>query len=749
MSEARQSNAFERLHERMQRWIWKQGWSALRPVQEHAAEALLEGERDVLISAATAGGKTEAAFLPLVSNLLFDRDAHDELGLVLYIAPLKALINDQLDRLELMTDGLDVPITPWHGDIPARAKRAFRNRPEGVLLITPESLEALFVNHGQVLSQLFGRLRHIVIDELHAFIGEERGMQLQSLLHRLELARRQRAPRLALSATLGDLDLAASFLRPGAGAEVIRLTSSDTSQELKVQLRGYEQKAPSTNDHGGGLSVGECREGDEQAVTPGDASAISEDLFRVLRGTSNLIFANSRANVEFYADLLGRAAERLKVPNEFFPHHGSLSKGLREYTEAALKERRRPVNAVCTSTLEMGIDIGAVESVAQIGAPYAVSSLRQRLGRSGRRGSAAVLRLYVREPEWTPQTPLQDRLRVQLFQAAAMIERLIEGWIEPPAAGALHLSTGIQQILSVIAERGGASAQGLWNVLCEGTFAPFASVGKEDFVRLLRRMGEAELLTQSAEGLLLHGSIGERVVNHYSFYAAFTTPEEYTLACEGKILGQIPIDRPVDEGSYLIFAGKRWQVMRVDPERKCIDLNRSAGGIPPKFGGEGGRVHQGVHTMMRTLYERPQPPRYLDTVGRTLFEQGRQAFQEAGLDERGLVEDGQDTLAFPWCGDAVLDTLMFLLRAEGLDVEHEGVALVAFRTPARQLREALRRIVDRPAPSGAKLAERVENKVAEKYDHFLDEQLLSRDYAARRLDIPGALGACEQLLEAR
>ncbi len=209
-SEARPSH-LELLDERIQRWVWAKGWTSLRDAQERAIPALLEGKRDVIIAAATASGKTEAAFLPYSLSWCA---SGEEMGVVLYVSPLKALINDQWGRLEQLCEDLQVPVTPWHGDISQSRKRQFMKRPQGVLLITPESLEAQFVLRGHYLRRFFGELDSVVVDELHAFIGTDRGKQLQSLLRRLEVLIERRVPRVGLSATLGDMGLAAEFFAP-------------------------------------------------------------------------------------------------------------------------------------------------------------------------------------------------------------------------------------------------------------------------------------------------------------------------------------------------------------------------------------------------------------------------------------------------------------------------------------------------------------------------------------------------------
>jgi ATP-dependent Lhr-like helicase len=278
-------------------------------------------------------------------------------------------------------------------------------------------------------------------------------------------------PRIALSATFGDLPLAAEFLRPGAGGEASLIEADDDGQELQLQLRGYRFVAPRLNAteaieaETAGIDV------TAEEVTEGDKVAIAEHLFRVLRGADNLVFANTRREVKIYADLLTTMAERAGLPNQFFPHHGSLSKDLREHVEARLKGADQPITAICTSTLEMGIDIGDVGSIAQIGTPPTVASLRQRLGRSGRRGGPAILRIYVAELDITEKTPPSDWLRAELVQSIAMVRLLLSRWIEPPSVEDLHLSTLVQQLLLMIAQHGGVAAPDAYGALC-GSWSP-------------------------------------------------------------------------------------------------------------------------------------------------------------------------------------------------------------------------------------------------------------------------------------
>ena len=742
----RRSTAFTRLNSRIQRWIWEQNWTELRDAQERAIGPILDGDSDIIITAATAAGKTEAAFLPICSALLDPaNDVTASLGVkALYVSPLKALINDQYGRLDALCEHLDLPVHRWHGDVAGVRKAKVLAEPDGILLITPESIEAMLVIHGPKIGRIFGALRYVVIDEMHSFLGTERGAQLQSLLHRLELAIRRRVPRIGLSATLGDMAAAASYMRPGRGEQVTVITSTDDTHELRLQLRGYEAKPANL-----GLAEDEPAEPPEAqlAEVGGDRLAIADHLYATLRGTDNLIFANSRRDVEIYADLLKRRCDRDHVRNEFVPHHGSLSKELREHVEARLKDRSNPVNAICTTTLEMGIDIGSVASIAQVGAPPTVASLRQRLGRSGRRGGAATLRLYITEEQVTPHTRPQDALRAHVVQTIAMVNLLLDRWNEAPDSGGLHLSTLIQQLLSLIAQHGGISPLDAYRTLCE--HGPFARVTPELFRSLLRTLGgpTVDLLSQASDGLLLLGVAGERLVNHYSFYAAFRTGEEYRLVANGRTLGTLPVDYPLLPGSLLIFGGRRWKVLTVDSYAKVVELIRSAGGRPPLFTGGGGEVADRVRQEMRRSYLAAEVPAYLDGPAARLLAEGRANFARFGLASDPLLTVGSETLVFPWRGDRICSTLAVSLTGAGIEVAQDGICLTMTNCTREQAIARLAELLETGPPDPVALAARVGTKVVEKYDDYLSEALLNEAFAARSLDVDGAWDALRELLD--
>jgi len=734
--DGRASSAFGQLHPQIQHWIWRERWTELRDAQERAAAPILAADRDVVIAAATASGKTEAAFLPICSALL---DTPQPGVKALYVSPLKALINDQYLRLDLLCEHLDLPVHRWHGDVAASRKAKVLSKPDGLLLITPESLEALLIRHGHRIGHLFAGLRYVVIDEMHAFLGVERGAQLQSLLHRVELAIRRRVPRVGLSATLGDMTAAAEYLRPGHGGTVTVIVAADDTHELRMQLRGYEATHAVATPGADATDEPAPEEDDD-----GAQSAIADHLFATLRGSDNLIFANSRRDVEIYADLLSRRSEAARVPNEFVPHHGNLSKELREHVEARLKARDVPVNAVCTSTLEMGIDIGSVASIAQIGAPHSVSSLRQRLGRSGRRGGPATLRLYIIEAEVTAKTPPQNALRVGLVQSIAMINLLLQRWNEPPDINGLHLSTLTQQVLSLIAQHGGVTGAEAHQALC--TNGPFARVTPNLFARLLRALGAADLIVQAGDGLLLLGLVGERLVNHHTFYAAFRVDPEYRLISAGRTLGSIPLQYPLMPGSLLIFGGRRWKVVAVDDRAKVIELIRSSGGRPPDFFGYGGEVADRVRQEMLTIYSTADVPSYLNAPAARLLAEGRENFARFGLTDSSLLPWGNDTLIFPWRGDRIISTLAIALTNPRADVAQDGICLTMTNTSHAATIERLHALATAGIPDPSALAPKVQNKITEKYHEFLTDELLNIDYAARSLDTEGAQITLKELL---
>ncbi|WP_227687876.1 DEAD/DEAH box helicase [Psychrobacter immobilis] len=762
------------LDKRVQRWVFNQGWHGLREVQAKAIAPILSGQTDVLISAATAAGKTEAFFLPACSAI-----AHQEKGVgILYISPLKALINDQYRRLQSLAELLDMQLTPWHGDSPLSKKKQQKKSPSGIILITPESLESLLIRDAGWVKQAFGDLKYIVIDEFHAFLGSERGQHLLSLLNRLEhVAGRLETPipRVALSATLGNIETVPLSLRPNHSLPCVIIKDTESTSNVKVQLKGYiepsqimqmvqidgietdyeSNKTEEERFTGIGLESA-IIESSNFEISYDAQSQICTDLYRFCRGGNHLIFANSRKRTELIATLLSEKCEQNIVPNEFFPHHGSLAKELREGLEQRLQKDNLPTTAVCTMTLELGIDIGKVDSVVQVTAPHSVSSLRQRLGRSGRRGGSSVLRMLITEEEIDVNTNLVDRLRLELIQSLAMIRLLIASrWFEPADTSLYHFSTLLHQVLATIGQWGGIRADQIYTLLCRQ--GSFQKITPTHFKSLLLQMGAMQLITQLGNQQLVLGIVGERIVGHYTFYAVFKTPEEYRLVAGSKTLGTLPVTTLLLPEQYIIFAGIRWQVKDIDMDKKVIYVSAvQGGGQPPNFDGDGDmsihdRVRQEMYDILSSGNYRisvgDKKVDFADKTARELFKESIETFDRCQLRHRPLIDQDGNTYIFMWRGDKVVNTLAALLIQHDFSTERYAGVICINKVNSVQVMRFLQTLAHEPMPSATKLAENVPNKMIEKFDKYLPEDLLNIGYGAKTFDIDGLSDWLQLLFE--
>lgn len=726
-------NNYNLLDERVKKWIFQQGWTSLREIQHIAIEPILSAKTDILISASTAAGKTEAAFLPACSRV-----AAQKKGIaILYISPLKALINDQYRRLESLTDLLSMQLTPWHGDIPQSKKNKLKKSPSGIVLITPESLESLLINDSGWFKQAFHSLQYVIIDEFHAFLGLERGQQLLSLLNRIEhLIGRLTVPvpRIALSATLGNLPSIPLSLRPNKRFPCQIIKESHAISLVKIQLKGYLQ-SDDLNDE-------QNSETDDQITNLSAEHQICQDLFRFCRGDNHLVFANSRRRVESITAQLSDFCVQHTLPNEFFPHHGSLSKELRETLETRLQKGILPTTAICTMTLELGIDIGKVKSVIQVSSPHSVSSLRQRIGRSGRRGNHAILRMLITERQLVKQSSLIDKLRLQLIQSLAMIRLLISSkWFEPADLDLYHFSTFLHQILAVIAQWGGIRAQQIYQLLCKE--GPFQNITPNMFKLLLTQMGKLNFLTQLNDGELVLGIKGEQIVNHYTFFAVFNTPEEYRIIAGNKTLGTLPIDSMVLEGQHIIFGGQRWKVIEINSDNKIIYVDYSKGGKPPIFGGEGLPIHNVIREeMYKILCEQEyritvdnKKVDFIDNTAKDLFRESCDTFRSLNLSSKSLIQEGKYVYILPWKGDKVVNTIVALLLKKEFSVGAYAGVIEVENSTLGEVKTVLKQLGQSHLPDNQQLANVVPDKHLEKFDQYLPEDLLSIGYGAKAFDI--------------
>lgn len=731
------TSAFELLHPKIQEAIWNQEtpWERLRPLQEDSIRAVLTRENHVILAAATASGKTEAAFLPILSRLA-DDPGRRGVGAI-YVGPLKALINDQFRRLEELCRYAQIPVHKWHGDVPASRKKQFRENPGGVLLITPESLESNFINYGKQLEQIYSSLEFVVIDELHSFLDDVRGIHLQSLLARLRVAAGASPRMLGLSATLGKWEVAQQFLdRTDPGA--VEVISPESSRgDLKVALRSY-------------LRVkNEVAENQEEEET-GAIDELAADLAKHFRKDSNLIFTNSRGLAETLADKLHQTSQREKwASNPFRIHHGSISREIREEVETELKESGKkgmPVTAFCTSTLEMGIDIGAAKAVGQIGPPWSVNSMVQRVGRSGRRdGESSILRGYALDEVVSERSEIEDRLYPNLLRFCALIELMIEGWLEPMDQNDWHLSTFIHQVLSILRQTGGTRADVLHHQLCEA--GAFSRIEPVVFRQVLRDLGKGELIEQMEDGTLILAPDGEKIVEDREFYGAFQSSEEFSVRCGDQQIGMVQSDLLPPVGQHLILSGRRWRLVEIDGETLTVYVERSSGYTKPMFGGSGGFIHNRIVAKMRELLTSNSELLYLHEGGVKNVTAAREEFDRLQLVRRDFVSVGSGIRWFPWVGTKALLTIVTAAKQREIEVECSRYHLYFPRTSGS---ESFRQMLIDLAEDNfdnVELASHLPTKHFHKFDEWVDDEILDRSNALRILDSATARLAAGRLLE--
>lgn len=538
-------SVFDRYAPFVQDFIYRNGWESLRAIQAAAGDAIFNSDENVLLSASTASGKTEAAFFPILT--LFWEDMPKSVGAV-YIGPLKALINDQFLRLNDLCAEADIPVWHWHGDVSQSHKAKLLKKPSGILQITPESLEALLMHKHAAVPKLFGDLRFIVIDEVHSLMRADRGGQTLCLIERLSRMAGVNPRRIGLSATIGDPEAAGEFLAAGTGRGTII---------PRIEAKGARWRLSMEHFYISGPQAGEGKEIEAQEAldivtddAPQNADPGLAYVFEHTRGKKCLVFVNSREECEAVTTTLRSYCEAKHEPDRFLIHHGNLSVSYRETAEEIMKDDDRFETTVTTATLELGIDIGRLERAFQIDAPFTVSSFLQRMGRTGRRELPPEMWFVMREEMPEPRAMLPETVPWVLLQGIALVQvYLEEKWVEPPKLDRLPFSLLYHQTMSTLASGGEMSAGELASKVL--TLKYFQRISKDDYKILLRHLLEIDHIQKTETGGLIVGLAGERIVNSFKFYAVFQENEEYTVRWGSQELGTIVMPPPPGKRSLL------------------------------------------------------------------------------------------------------------------------------------------------------------------------------------------------------
>ncbi|MEV4822046.1 DEAD/DEAH box helicase [Micromonospora sp. NPDC049274] len=680
-------------------------WPVLRPLQEAAVQPLLAGE-DALLLAPTAGGKTEAAVFPLLSRMAQENWSGTS---VLYVCPLKALLNNLLPRLETYTAWLGRRTALWHGDVTMGRRRVIlRQRPD-ILLTTPESLESMLVSTAVDHDAFFGQLQAIVVDEVHAFAGDDRGWHLLAVLERLSRVAGRSVQRIGLSATVGNPDDLLAWLQgAGRGQRSARVIAPD---------RRTSAASATSVSH---------PDGEVELDYVGSVHNAAKVIAALHHGQKRLVFCDSRALVED----LGQRLRALNVTT--FLSHASLSIDERRRAEEAFAQERDCV-IVATSTLELGIDVGDLDRVIQINAPRSVAAFLQRIGRTGRRpGSSRNCLFLTLDGEG-------------LLHAAGLLNLWAQGWVEPvvPPPEPRHIVA--QQLLALALQKHRVG-DNLWAQEWNG-LSPFDK-SAEVIVRHLVQHGYLDV----DSGMLFIGPEAELRFGRRHFMemlAVFTAPPQFTVLAGRTEIGRTDpalLTAKVFGPRLLLLAGRSWRVTYIDWKRRRCFVEPAEGGGKALWmtnGSPQGLSYQMVRSMRDVLLGAEPPVALTGRAKTRLADLRDDATSVVHPGGTVVVRDGDDEVRWwTWAGFRANATLIATLSELADPAQRYDDASIRLRADVDNgtLRAAMADAVERiclPEVSDKALA-------GLKFSAALPERLAVATLAARLADIPAARAVLAQ-----
>ncbi|MGF6950183.1 ATP-dependent Lhr-like helicase [Neobacillus sp. B4I6] len=637
-------SSFEILSANMKKKIWDMKWDRFTPIQEKTIPIIIHTKKDVIISSGTASGKTEAAMLPVLS--LIEKEARNALK-VIYISPLKALINNQFERIDKLCEYSDIAIHRWHGDVSQSKKEKFLKNPTGILQITPESIESLFVNRTNQLKASFKEVEFIVIDEIHSFFDNARGVHLRSLLSRLTNYTTVPPRIVGLSATIENFDLVknwVNYANPG-NVDIVEVKGSD--KELMFHLMHI----------------------------PSDTSLLPlelfEDIRELIRHQKSIIFCNNRGQVEETTVALNRLAAREGMGETYYPHHSSIDKKEREYVEKVMSESTHPKSVVATSSLELGIDIGNIEVVIQIDSTYSVSSLKQRLGRSGRKRDAAqMLQLYSTDDD-------------SLVQSLAVMELIIEKWVEPSKGYLYPFDVLFQQLISISQEHNGIPLEELMGKIKRNDI--FHELPLDDVEHLIQHMIDKEFLeiVRGSQEIIV-GLEGERILRSKDFYAVFLSTEEYEVMEGIKKIGRLDKAFIINIGDHIILGGRLWSIKDIDYDRNKVYVTKAASGKKPAYTGGPGSIHKKIAEKMMEILCSEKVFTYVNASAMIALNEISKKYwmNKVTSEQRVIWIDKDEGIFESYTGTTITKTLVWMLRYFGVGAKvKDGIGRIAITKP--------------------------------------------------------------------
>lgn len=621
--------SYELLSESIRKYIRDKRWESLRPIQAAAIAKIISTNNNYIIASRTASGKTEAAFLPILSKTDFNKAGVQ----VLYISPLIALINDQFYRIEDLCKDLEISVTKWHGEAKKSLKISLLKNPNGIVLITPESIEAMFVNAPYNVSALFGNLNYIVIDEIHSFLGVDRGLQLMSLLSRIQQINISKITVIGLSATIGDENYIEAKRLTG-DIENTKVLLDRTKKETEAKFKYFNN---STTE----LSLD-----------------LLKDLYKETSNHKVLIFPNSRGRTEEIAVKLRKISDKVNGHKFYYSHHSSVDKEIRESIEHFAKSNERFNFCIsCTSTLELGIDIGSVDKIVQIDSTHSVSSLVQRIGRSGRQeGEKSIVNIYATD-KWN------------LLQSLACWKLYKDEFLEPVITTKKPFDILFHQMLSIVKQLSGCKRTNLINRIKKNS--TFESILENEINNLIDESIKSDYL-EIIEHELILGIEGEKIVNSREFYSVFKTEPNFKVIFSGKTIGDIPFSPQVKIDENLLLAARIWKIIDIDFDGSKIIVIPAKDGKKPMFFGGGGNIHPKIREEMLRILKSNETYIELDESSNLILSELRYDFKNFKINDlvfdKPLIKKESKFLIYTFTGTKINKSLSFLLNQTGREV---------------------------------------------------------------------------------
>ena len=611
-------------------------------------------------------------------------------------------------------------------------------RPRGIIQTTPESLESMLMHNSSGAYKLFSDLRFVIIDEMHYFMDNDRGLQLLCLLERLSRLIGFNPRRIGLSATLGDTTNAEKWLNTDSGRSCITPRTHEKGRTLRLSVRFFPIK---------------------EKIPNSDSKILLQNYYDYLfESTWNkhcILFSNSKGEVEENIAHLKKIAAEKHLPANYLVHHANISPALREFTEQKMRTAEQPVCTGATVTLELGIDLGKLERIVQTGCPLTVSGLVQRLGRTGRRGGVAEMRFAFR---WDMSLPPQEFYKEINWDFVMCVSMILlytrERWIEPMYLPRLPYSLLYHQTMSWLSSQGSVKPQELARYIL--TLGVFRHVSKEDYLLLLRHMLANGQIERGEDGALLVGDKGEAAVNNYEFLAVFSVPSEYSVRCNAEEIGTV--QTPFPEKAQFALAGQAWEVTELDLKERRIFVKHIPGISANMWQDTGNEyVHTKVMKKMQEVLRSDEDYAFLDEPAKKRLNEIRRSCRNAALSASsvisgriadsapgtpgGRVVQITPTLyaVFPFLGTRACMALMYELRQRGFEatvwLQRYIPVCIEVKTD-RSMAELELALTEIKVHGADKYTFRIPDncEISGKYNDYIPRELLKKQYTEDYLD---------------